>query len=418
MHISRDVQVNEEAMWDWSTMMEICHEKIRDEIHTPMSISCNNNEDVPPITSHEASSSDDETRTPKTRSIHDLYEATSELYLVCLLAQGDNISFEGAIKDDKWRAAMDDEIRAIEKNDTWELTSLLRGHKAISVKWVYKKKMNHQGEVEKYKAILVVKGYKQQAGVDYEEVFAPVARMETIRLLIALEAQSKWHIYQIDVKSTFLNGVLEEEVYIEQPLGYLKEGGESKVLKLKNVLYGLKQAPGAWNTRIDQYFKSHDFVQCPYEHTLYVNIENGDMLIVSLYVDDLIFMGSSGAMIDEFKRAMKKEFEMTDLGLMSYFLGLEIKQGDEGIFVSQEVYAKGNLKRFNMEDCKSVSTPVDYGVKLSRYDKGKVVDVTLYKSLVGSLRYLTCTRPDILYVVGLVSRYMEEPRSMHWKTIK
>jgi Reverse transcriptase (RNA-dependent DNA polymerase) len=130
---------------------------------------------VPSITSHEASSSDDEMRTPKTRSIHDLYEATSELHLVCLLAQGDNISFEEAIKDDKWQVAMDDEIHAIEKNDTWELTSLPSGHKAIGVKWVYKKKMSPQGEVEKYKARLVVKGYKQQAGVDYEEVFAPVA---------------------------------------------------------------------------------------------------------------------------------------------------------------------------------------------------------------------------------------------------
>jgi Reverse transcriptase (RNA-dependent DNA polymerase) len=129
-------------------------------------------------------------------------------------------------------------------------------------------------------------------------------------------------------------------------------------------------------------------------------------------------MGSSGAMIDEFKSTMKKEFEMINLGLMSYFLGLEIKQGDEGIFISQESYAKGILKRFKMEDCKSVSTPVDCGVKLSRHDKGKVVDVTLYKSLVGSLRYLTCTRPNIVYAIGLVSRYMEEPRSTHWKTIK
>jgi Reverse transcriptase (RNA-dependent DNA polymerase) len=155
------------------------------------------------------------------------------------------------------------------------------------------------------------------------------------------------------------------------------------------------------DVKCNKYFKSHGFVQCSYEHALYVKIENGDMLILSLYVDDLIFMGSSGVMIDEFKMVMKKKFEMTDLGLMSYFLGLEIKQGDEGIFVSQEGYAKGILKRFKMEDCKPVSTPVDCGVKLSRHDKGKVVDVTLYKSLVGSLRYLTCTRPNILYVVGL-----------------
>jgi Reverse transcriptase (RNA-dependent DNA polymerase) len=196
-------------------MIEIHHKKTKDEIHTMMSIPCNNDEDMPPITPHEASSSDDETRTPKIRSIHDLYEAISELYLVCLLAQDENISFEEAIKDDKWRAAIDDDIRAIEKNDTWELTSLPRGHKAIGVKWLYKKKMNPQGEVEKYKARLVTKGNKQQAGVDYEEVFAPVARMETIRLLIALAAQSKWRIYQMNVKSIFLNGVSEEKIYIE-----------------------------------------------------------------------------------------------------------------------------------------------------------------------------------------------------------
>ncbi|GMI77003.1 cysteine-rich RLK (RECEPTOR-like protein kinase) 8 [Hibiscus trionum] len=222
----------------------------------------------------------------------------------------------------------------------------------------------------------------------------------------------------MDVKSTFLNGVLEEEVYVEQPPGYVKKGAEGKVLKLKKALYGLKQAPRAWNTRIDQYFKSHGFLQCPYENALYVKVKNGDMLVVALYVDDLIFMGSNCEMIDEFKKAMVGEFEMKDLGLMFYFLGLEIKQGDGGIFVSQETYAKEILRRFKMEDCKPVSTPVDCGVKLSRHDMGKVIDATLYKSLVGCLRYLTCTRPDILYAVGLVSRFMEEPRATHWKTIK
>jgi Reverse transcriptase (RNA-dependent DNA polymerase) len=198
----------------------------------------------------------------------------------------------------------------------------------------------------------------------------------------------------------------------------VKEGHKCKVLKLKKVLYGLKQALRAWNTLIDQYFKLHGFMQCHYEHTLYVKDENGDMLVVVLYVDDLIFTDSNYEMVDEFKRVMKSEFEMTGLGLMSYFLVLEIKQGDEGIFVSQEVYAKEILKRFKMKDCKPVKTSIDCGVKLSRHDKGKVIDTTLYKSLVDSLRYLTCTRLDILYAVSLVSRYMEEPRSTHWKTIK
>ncbi|KAJ4781946.1 polyprotein [Rhynchospora pubera] len=414
MRVSRDVQVNEESMWDWSAMQEVAHKEANEEpviiIPTPTNATTTTTRRFGPL--------DDDPRTPKTRSMQDLYEETSELHLVCLLAQGENISFEEAIKDDKWCDAMNEEMRAIEKNDTWELTSLPKGHKAIGVKWVYKKKMNPQGEIDKYKARLVAKGYKQKEGIDYEEVFAPVARMESIRLIISLAAQSKWRIFQMDVKSAFLNGILEEEVYVEQPLGYVKKGNEGKVLKLKKALYGLKQAPRAWNTRIDQYFKSHGFVQCPYEHALYVKVKNGEMLVVALYVDDLIFTGNSGEMIEEFKKAMMREFEMTDLGLMSYFLGLEIKQSDDGIFISQEAYAKEVLKRFNMANCNPVSTPVECGVKLSRHDKGNVIDATLYKSLVGSLRYLTCTRPDILYAVGLVSRFMEEPRTTHWKAIK
>ena len=151
--------------------------------------------------------------------------------------------------------------------------------------------MNAQGEIERYKARLVAKGYMQKAGIDYEEVFAPVARMETIRLLISLAAQNKWSIFQMDVKSAFLNGVLEEEVYIEQPLGYVKEGKENKVLKLKKALYGLKQALRAWNTRINAYFKEHGFVQCPYEHALYMKVRKDDILFVASYVDDLIFFG-------------------------------------------------------------------------------------------------------------------------------
>ena len=142
--------------------------------------------------------------------------------------------------------------------------------------------------------------------------------METIRLLIALAAQNRWDIFQMDVKSAFLNGVLEEEVYIEQPPGYINSGKENKVLKLKKALYGLKQAPRAWNTRIDAYFKAHGFMQCPYEHALYTKVQNDDLLFVALYVDDLIFTENNRDMIKKFKSEMTREFEMTDLGLMSY----------------------------------------------------------------------------------------------------
>ncbi|KAK2446248.1 putative mitochondrial protein [Trifolium repens] len=227
-----------------------------------------------------------------------------------------------------------------------------------------------------------------------------------------------WKIHQMDVKSAFLNGVLDEEVYIEQPQGYEVKGEEENVLKLKMALCGLKQAPRAWNARIDKYFQEKNFIKCPYEHTLYIKLQGRDILIVCLYVDDLIFTGNNPTMFEEFKKEMTKEFEMTDIGLMSYYLGIEVKQEDQGILITQEGYAKEVLKKFKMDDANPVSTPMECGIKLSKHDEGERVDPSLFKSLVGSLRYLTCTRSDILYAVGVVSRYMEHPTTTHLKAAK
>jgi Reverse transcriptase (RNA-dependent DNA polymerase) len=165
-------------------------------------------------------------------------------------------------------------------------------------------------------------------------------------------------------------------------------------------------------------FKENGFRQCPYEHAIYVRSRKGETLIMALYVDDLIFMGNNSRMMEEFKRAMMKEFEMTDLGLMKYFLGLEVNQHEKDIFISQETYAKEILKRFGMENCNPIATPMELGTKLSRYDEGDEVDANLYRSLIGSLRYLTCTRSDIMFDVGVASRYMESPMTSHWKATK
>ncbi|KAJ4716489.1 Retrovirus-related Pol polyprotein from transposon TNT 1-94 [Melia azedarach] len=268
-----------------------------------------------------------------------------------------------AIQDEKWRNATDEKIKAIVKNDTWELVSLPKGHKAIGVKWVYKAKQNSKGEIERYKARLVAKGYSQRAGIDYDEVFAPVARLET-------------------------------------------------------ALYGLKQAPRTWNSRIDKYFQKNGFTKCPYEHALYIKIKDEDILIVCLYVDDLIFTGSNPSLFDDFKNTMTKEFEMSDIRLMVYYLSIEVKQEEDEIFISQQRYTKEILKKFKMENCKLISTPIKCRVKLSKHEEGEKVYSTFFKSLVGCLRYLTCTRPDILYATGLVSHYMETPTTMHFKAAK
>ena len=187
------------------------------------------------------------------------------------------------------------------------------------------------------KAWLVVKGYKQKLGIDDYEVFAPVARMDTIRIVIALAAQEKWKIHHMDVKFVFLNGFLNEEVFIDQPVGFVKKGDKDKVLRLNKALYGLKQAPRAWYTRVDLYFQENGFLKCPYEPALYIKSNaKGDMLIVCLYVDDLIFTGNNPSMFDEFRKDMNSNFEMTDMGLMSFFLGLEIEQTGDGIFLDRK----------------------------------------------------------------------------------
>ncbi|GKV14655.1 hypothetical protein SLEP1_g25495 [Rubroshorea leprosula] len=355
------------------------------------------------------------------------YEVTSDdasdddgnLVHFAMFADLEPVFFEEAIQDPKWVNATLEEMKAIEKNNTWELTDLPQDQKAIDVKWVFKTKMKSNGEIERHKARLVARGFEQRPGHDYQEVFSPVARMETIRFIIAWAAQNQWKINQMDVKSAFLNGPLEEEVFVRQPPGFVKEGSEDKVYRLKKALYGLKQAPRAWNKRIDSFFVKAGFKKCPSEHALYVKFnESGDILILCLYVDDLIFTSNSTRMIEDFKRSMMHEFEMMDLGLMSYFLGIEVMQREDGIFICQKRYASELLRRFHMHNCNPARTLVEVGTKLFKEGDDVRVNPTFFKQLVGSLRYLTCTRPDISYGVGLISKFMESPRQSHLQVAK
>jgi hypothetical protein len=221
----------------------------------------------------------------------------------------------------------------------------------------------------------------------------------------------------MDVKSTFLNGFLEEEVYVDQPPGFEVQEHPAKVYWLKKALYGLKQAPRAWYNRIDTYLIKSGFSRSQNEPTLYTKTDqHGKILIVCLYVDDMIYTGNLE--LTDFKHAMQSEFEMIDLGIMKYFLGIEVHQSAKGIFVCQQKYAADIIKRFRMEGCNPAETPIPLGTKLSKNDEGPTVDSTLYKSLVGSLLYLTATRPDIMYAASLVSRFMESPKDSHWKMEK
>ena len=203
-------------------------------------------------------------------------------------------------------------------------------------------------------------------------------------------------------------------MYIDQPPRYVKPGHENQVYKLKKALYGLKQAPRAWYSCIDAYFVKEGFLKYPYEFTLYTKFGvDGKMLIVCLYVDDLIYVSNDGVMLADFKKSMMNEFDMIDLGLMRYFLIIEVVQSPTGIFISQKKHVFEILDRFQMKDCNPVLTLTELGLKLTKHGAGKMVNATLYKQIVGSLMYLTSTRPYIMYAVSLINRYMENPSEVH-----
>jgi len=243
--------------------------------------------------------------------------------------------------------------------------------------------------------------------------------METVRLIIALAAQRQWKIHQMGVKSAFLNDPLDKEVYVKQPSGFIQSGKEEKVYRLTKALYGLKQTPRAWKKRINSYLYATGFKKCASDHGLYVKTNDyRDLLILCLYVDDVIFTRSNLKMIGEFKHIMMKKFDTIDLSLISYFLGIEVIQGDDGIFIHQRKFTAEFLKKFKMEDSNSVKTSIETRIKLTKEGDGRIIDATYFKQIVRSLRYLTCTRSDICYDVGLVRRYMESPRQVHLQVVK
>ncbi|GJW27623.1 zinc finger, CCHC-type containing protein [Tanacetum coccineum] len=396
--------------------------------HTPSTSSSQVNSQVTPNTSTQSyyQSDNDSTQvinspshfdhTPLRgfRTLSDLYENTEEL----LLAEDEPKNYKEASSDQKWIEAMKVELDSINRNNTWELTTLPKGHKAIGLKWVFKTKKDANGNIIKHKARLVAKGYIQQHGIDFEEVFAPVARMETIRLLLAIAANNKWEVHHLDVKSAFLHGDLKEEVYVTQPEGFIKRQDNGKVYRLIKALYGLRQAPRAWNIKLDNTLKSLDFKKCALEQAIYTKKSKDSILLIGVYVDDLIITGTPKKEIDKFKAQMEEKFEMSDLGLLAYYLGIEVTQTNGDISIKQSAYASKILKEAGMIDCNETLIPMDPGTRLTKITEGTMVNSTEYRSLIGCLRYLLHTRPDLSYSVGLLSRFMQEPREQHMKAIR
>lgn len=309
------------------------------------------------------------------------------------------------------------------ENHTWDLCPLPEGQNAIGNKWVFKVKYNADGSIEKYKARLVVKGYSQKEGIDYNKTFAPVAKFNSIRTIIALAAHYNLELHQMDVVTAFLNGMLTEEIYMDQPEGF--QQGKGLVCKLNRTLYGLQQSSREWYMKIHEALLSNHFVRSQADFSIYVYNEGG--VIIALYVDDLLIASKDLAKIVEIKQALSRRFKMKDLGKAHYCLGIQIIRDRENktIKLSQTRYADTILERFNMANCKPISTPMEPGLRLSKNmspqlpSKDAEMENFPYQQAIGSIMYLmTGTRPDLAFAVGAVSQHMQKPGLQHWKAVK
>ncbi|WRX07953.1 Reverse transcriptase [Theobroma cacao] len=314
---------------------------------------------------------------------------------------------------------MKEELRVIDKNKTWSLVDRTDSMNVIGTKWIFRTKYNADGSINKHKASLVAKGYVQRSEIDFTDTFALVARFKTVKLLLAIAGGLGWEVYHLDIKSAFLNGVLQEDIYVEILEGLKVNDRVNKVYKLHKALYGLKQAPRAWYSKMDSYLESKGFCKSVNEPTLYVlKVQDQVMLMVSLYVDDLFITGSASKPITQFKAAMKTEFDMTDLGKMRYYLGFQVDQFDQDIFLCQKTYIAAVLEKFNMEKCKSVATPMVVNDKFNDANSPKLTDPSIYRSLIGSLLYACGSRPDIIFSVSYLSRFTQSPSIQHLSAAK
>lgn len=342
----------------------------------------------------------------------------------------DPISFSQAMNSvnaNDWFNAMKEELDSMDKNHVWDLVDLPQGVKPIGSKWVYKTKRNSKGEIERYKTRLVAKGYTQREGIDYNETFSPVSSKDSLRIIMALVAHFNLELHQMDVKTAFLNGDLDEEVYMVQPQGFIPNDKSHMVCKLRKSIYGLKQSSRQWFVKFNKVILSFGFTANTVDRCIYLKISGSKFMILALYVDDILLATNDLGMLHETKKFLSSNFEMKDMGEAAYVLGIEIhRDRSKGMLgLSQKSYISKILERFGMKNCTPGPSPIVKGDKVSskqcpqnEVEKRQMSGVP-YTSAIGSLHYAqTCTRPDIAYAVELLSRYQSNPGMEHWKRVK
>jgi hypothetical protein len=321
---------------------------------------------------------------------------------------------------DEWRAAIEEEHESLIKNDTWKIVDRPKGQNVIKGRYVLRTKYKDDGTILKRKARYVAKGFTQQQGIDYDEVFAPVVKYHSLRTMLAMAAHKKMKLFQMDVNTAFLQGELtEDNIFMELPemLKTEENKGEqnSKVCKLNKAIYGLKQASRVWNKKLDTELKSIGFSQSESDPCVYIMNQGSDTIFLLVYVDDLMAASTSDKIWIKIKDMLKQRFDMKDLGELKWCLGMSVEKKDDVVTLSQEKYINDLLEKYQMNDCKPSSTPMEQGCILQvKGAEEASADAELYRSIVGSLLYvMTSTRPDIAFAVNQVSKYMQAPGQAH-----
>nr|GEV81264.1 hypothetical protein [Tanacetum cinerariifolium] len=310
-----------------------------------------------------------------------------------------------------------EELHQFNQLDVWELVNRPLCKNIINMKWLWKKKRDEENTVIRNKSCLVAKVYAQKEGVDFKESFAPVARLEAVLLFIAYAAHKSFTVYQMDVKTSFLYGPLKEEVYVNQPDGFVDPYYPNKVYRLKKALYGLKQAPKAWYDELSNFLVSKWFSKGSFDPTLLITKHRGDILLLQIYVDDIIFGFTNPKLSKQFEKLMHNKFEMSMMGELKFFLGIQIHQSPHGIFINQAKYAQELIIKHGMTSCDSVGTPMDTK-HLDADLSGTPVDQTKYRSMVVALMYLTTSRPDIVHATCYYARYQAKLTEKHLTAVK
>nr|GEW43660.1 retrovirus-related Pol polyprotein from transposon TNT 1-94 [Tanacetum cinerariifolium] len=323
-----------------------------------------------------------------------------------------------ALTDESWILAVQEELNQFIANDVWELVTQPKNLTIIETKWVFRNKLEENSVVSQNEARLVAQGYNQQEGIDYDKIYAPVARLESIRILLAYACALDFKLFQMDVKSAFLNGFINEEVYVAQPPRFIDFEKPNHVYKLIKALYGLKQAPKAWYDRLKAFLINYKYKIKMVDNILFTKKKSSNLIIFQIYVDDIIFSSTCQDMCDEISKIMHDKFEMSMMGELNFFPGLQIKLMEYGIFFNQSKYIKEMLKKFGLIDSKPMKTPMSSNTKHMKDKEYESVDSTKYRGMIDSLLYLTASRPDIMFSVCLCTRFQEAPKTSHLEAVK